>query len=333
MMRRFFIGATIVFFLVSCSAAPPRSDSSRGTSVPLVPLVTFVFDDGDDTDYLVGKKIFAKQGAVACSAIATDWINTKDHLTPSQIIELRDAGWEIMSHTASHPNLRSLTPEKVEAEFSRSKAVLESLGLTINNIVYPFNKSNAIIGEIASKYYRSGRGGTNSFNTGSIDPYYLKSFTMKHDIPLMKNHIDRAYSDKSWLIFYQHEIDAKVKISDKQGSFAKGETLKLSPSGTVARYVTVHWFPVYGFAMYLVPLSGQPQPGDTITGAFSGATARIDSIVYNELTQLSELISYIHTNYSGMPIVTIDQGLDLLGIPKQQNSTYKKNPGQVKGAL
>ena len=149
----------------------------------------------------------------------------------------------------------------------------------------------------------------------------------------MKNYIDRAYADKSWLIFYQHEIDAKVKISDKQGSFVKGETLTLSPSGTVARYVTVHWFPVYGIAMYLVPLSGQPQPGDTITGAMSGATAHIDSIVYNELTQLSELICYIHTNYPGMPIVTIDRALDLLGIPKQRTLSGKNNPRQVKGAL
>ena len=165
-MRCFSIVTAILVLLESCSAVPPRVDSSGGITVPLVPLVTFVFDDGDDTDYLVGKKIFAEQGAVACSAIVTDWINTKDHLTAPQIIELRDAGWEIMSHTASHPNLRSLTPEKVEDEFSRSKAVLEGLGLTINNIVYPFNKSNAMIGEIAGKYYRSCRGGTNSFNTG-----------------------------------------------------------------------------------------------------------------------------------------------------------------------
>ncbi len=329
-MRRFFMVTVALIILAACSAAPPRVDSYRGRSVPLV---SFVFDDGDDTDYLVGKKIFAEQGAVACSAITTDWINTQYHLTAPQIVELRDAGWEIMSHTASHPNLRSLTPDKVEAEFSRSKVVLEGLGLTINNLVYPFNKSNAMIGEIAGKYYRSGRGGTNSFNRGGIDPYYLKSFTMKHDIPLMKKYIDQAYADKSWLIFYQHEIDAKVKITDKEGSFTKGETLRLSPSGTVARYVTMHWFPIYGFAMYLVPFSGQPQPGDTVTGTMSGATARIEFIIYNELTQLSELISYIHMNYPDMPIATIDQGLDLLGLPKQRTLLDKKDAGQVKGAL
>ena len=226
-MRRFFIVTVVLIILADCSAAPRlhalvgETTTSRraAASAERRIQVTFVFDDGDDTDYLVGKKIFAEQGAVACSAITTDWINTQYHLTAPQIIELRDAGWEIMSHTASHPNLRSLTPDKVEAEFSRSKAVLEGLGLTISNIVYPFNKSNAMIGEIAGKYYRSGRGGTNSFNRGGIDPYYLKSFTMKHDIPLMKKYIDQAYADKSWLIFYQHEIDAKVKITDKQGSF------------------------------------------------------------------------------------------------------------------
>jgi hypothetical protein len=206
------------------------------------------------------------------------------------------------------------------------------MGLTVNNIVYPFNKSNEMVREIAGKYYRSGRGGTNSFNAGTIDPYYLKSFSMKHDIPLMKSHIDRAYADKSWLIFYQHEIDAKVKISDKQGSFIKGETLRLNPSGTIARFVTTHWFPVYGFAMYLVPLSGQPQPGDTIIGSESTATARIDSIIYNELTQLSELINYIHTNYPGMPIVTVDRGLDLLGVLSRQPLRYTNNHPQVEGS-
>jgi peptidoglycan/xylan/chitin deacetylase (PgdA/CDA1 family) len=329
-MRHFIIVTAALFFLVSCSGAPARSNVTHTAPIPLV---TFVFDDGDDTDYLVGKKIFAEQGAVACSAVTTDWINTRNHLTTAEIVALQDAGWEIMSHTVSHPNLRSLSPDDVEAEFSRSKAVLEGLGLTVHNIVYPFNKSNAMVGEIAAKYYRSGRGGMNAFNAGDIDPYYLKSFTMKHDIPLMKSYIDRARADKSWLIFYQHEIDAKVKITDKQGTFEKGETLTLNPSGTVARYVTMHWFPIYGFAMYLVPLSGQPQTGDVITGTVSGATARIDALVYNEVTQLSELISYIHTTYPDMRIVTIDQGLDMLGIPKRRIPLDTPRSGQVKGAL
>ncbi len=320
-MKHIYIVTVALFLLASCGGAPPRSNV---IDVASVPLVTFVFDDGNDTDYLVGKKIFDKEGAVACSAITTDRINTMYHLTTAQILALHDGGWEIMSHTVSHPNLRSLAPDRVEDELSRSKSALEGLGLTVNNIVYPFNKSNETVAGIVGKYYRSGRGGTNSFNVSPIDPYYLKSFTIKHNVPLMESYIDRAYGDRSWLILYQHEIDAKAKITGKQGSFTKGETLSLSPSGTIARYVTTHWFPVYGFAIYLVPFSGVPQPGDTITGVTSGATARIDHMIYNELIQLEELVRYIHLKYPDMRIVTIDQGLDLLGVPKKRDVSEKK---------
>jgi len=313
--------------LVCCGGVHPRNDAfPPATSIPLV---TFVFDDGNDTDYLVAKEIFAGQGSVACAAITTSFINTKEHMTPAQIIGLQDAGWEIMSHTVSHPNLRSLTPAEVDAELSRSKAALEGLGLTITNLVYPYNKNNETVRAIAGKYYRSGRGGTNSFNAGSIDPYFLKSFSTKHDLARMESHIDSAYADKSWLIFYQHETDAQVKLADKQGTFTQGETLRLSPSGTVARYVTVHWFPLYGFSMYLVPFSGAPEPGDTVTGAVSGATARVERVIYNERAQITEMLRYIRKNYPDMRIVTIDQGLDLLGIPKRRASAEQRNPEAI----
>ena len=311
-MKRIFMLAIVSFILSCCGTTAHRIEPTPGAPVPLV---TFIFDDGDDTDYLVGKKIFEQQGAIACSAITTGWINTEDHLTTAQIKELSDAGWEIMSHTVTHPNLRSLTPEEVDAELAKSKNVLESMGLTVKNLVYPYNRSNESVRAIASKYYRSARGGANTMNSGVIDPYYLKSFSMKHDLARMKERIDEAYANKAWVIFYQHEVDIQVKISDKHGTFLKGETLTLSPSGTTARYVTVHWFPIYGFSLYLVPFSGVPHEGDRITGTKSGATARIDSLIYDDLALLTEMIHYAHATYPDMRIVTIDQGLDLLGLP------------------
>ena len=318
-MRLLVILALISVAITACTAVPIRTDKPPDGSIPLV---TFVLDDGNDTDYLLGKKIFEEQGAVACSAITTDLISTPYHLTPTQITALQDAGWEIMGHTVSHPNLNSLTAAQIDDELLRSKTLLENMGLTIHNIVYPFNKNNETVRSIARNYYRSGRGGTNSFNAGAIDPYFLKSFTLKHNLPLMESYIDRAYLDKSWVIFYTHEIDAKVKVMASQGTFAKGETVTLSPSGTVARYTTTHWFPIYGSYVYIVPFSGVPQPGDTITGASSGATARIDYIMYNDLVQLSDMISYIHKTYPDMKIVTIDQGLDLLGVQKYQKQAH-----------
>jgi len=307
--------------LASCSTADVAIRKDRSNSIPMV---SFVFDDGNDTDYLVGREIFASHGVVASSAITTGFLNTEDHMTTAQVIALQDAGWEIMGHTVSHPNLRSLSLSEIEAELSRSKTDLQRSGLAINNIVYPYNKNDETVRSVAAKYYRSGRGGTNSFNSSDLDPFFIKSFSMKHDIGRMNALVDTAYKDKKWLVFYQHEIDAKVKISDYDGTFLKGEKLLLSPSGAVGRYVTTHWFPVYGYAIYLVPFSGTPQPGDRVKGERSGATARIDHILYNEREQLSSMLGYIRKNYPDMPIVTIDKGLDLLGIPKLGDGAYDK---------
>src|ERR1039457_1286745 len=134
------IPVVVLFLLTSCCCTTGlRPDmSSRGT----IPLVTFVLDDGNDTDYLLAKKIFAEQGAVACSAITTDVISTPYHMTPAQIRALQEAGWEIMAHSVTHPNLNSLSLAELDDELSRSKTVLEKLGLTIHNVVYPFNKNN-----------------------------------------------------------------------------------------------------------------------------------------------------------------------------------------------
>ena len=88
-MCRFALVVLVPCLLMSCSGVGRRPDIP---SVGSIPLVTFVLDDGNDTDYLVGKKIFAEQGAVACSAITTDRISTPYHLTPAQIIALQKAG-------------------------------------------------------------------------------------------------------------------------------------------------------------------------------------------------------------------------------------------------
>ncbi len=296
------------------------------------PLVTFVFDDGNDTDYLVAREIFSDQGAVACSAITTDWINKPGYMSADQIIGLKDAGWEIMGHTATHPNLRSLTSAQVDDELSRSKAALEGLGVTVKNLVYPYNKSNKTVREIARKYYRSGRGGTNKSNIAVIDPYDLRSFSNKQDLYKMKGHIDRAHAEKSWLIIYHHEIDAKITLMNKKGTFARGELLAFSPSGARGRHVRDSWF-LFAGSLHFAPLTGTPRPGDTILGQTSGATVHLSHVVFNERENIGELVRYVRTQYPDMRIVTIDQGLDILGAPKLGPASQKTFDGAANPAL
>ncbi|MBI5056053.1 MAG: polysaccharide deacetylase family protein [Nitrospirae bacterium] len=305
-----YISFTLIFFLVSCSGAPPKDSSVNINSKPLV---TFVFDDGNETDYTVARDIFKSHAEVACAAITTNWLDTKDYLSASQLAELQKDGWEILSHTESHPNLRALSGSKVETELSGSKSVLENLGLTVRNLVYPYNKTNQMVKKIAEKYYRSAREGGSMLNPYILDRYELKSYSIKHDLGKMESYIDNAYSEKKWLIFYHHQIDAKLKISDKNGNFISGENLLFQPSGAVGKY-TDNGFVFMGRAISFVPLGGIPQANDTIKGQTSGATCKLDRVIYNEKEDINDMIEYIQKKYPGMRIVTIDKGLDLMGI-------------------
>jgi peptidoglycan/xylan/chitin deacetylase (PgdA/CDA1 family) len=337
-MRHLFIAVWLLVFFVSCagigiqepvvpSAATPldrfnksnvvaegdKGSDSTSVLTGRVPLVTFVFDDGNDTDYLVAREIFAAQGVVACSAVTTDWINRPGYLSADQIVGLRDAGWEIMSHSATHPNLRTLTAAQVEVELSRSKSTLERLGLTVKNIVYPFNKSDETVRMIARKYYRSGRGGKNELNRGLNDLYDLRSVSNpKHDVREMKGYINRAYREKSWLIIYHHQIDARSTLTKKRGKFAEGEPILFSPSGARGRHRRDVWFLTSG-TLNFIPLAGRSQPGDSVIGTISGTTARVHNMVYDQRSAIAELVRYVRTRYPDMRIVTIDQGLDIRG--------------------
>jgi len=311
-MRHLFRSIIALLFLASC-AGTRHVDAEIPTASS--PLVTFVFDDGYDTDYLVARDIFAQQGAVACAAITTDWINKPEYLATEQVRGLSDAGWEILAHTATHPNLTSLPSAQIDDELSRSKAMLVGLGLNVKNLVYPYNKSNEMVREIARKYYRSGRGGKNELNRDVRNPYDLRSVSNRtHDAKALKGFIDRAYAEKNWLIIYHHQIDAKATLTNKQGTFLEGEQLLFSPSGALGRLRRDAWFLTAGF-IHFIPLSGLPQPGDRVVGAVSGTSASIVRMVYDQRTDIADLVRYVCTQHPEMRIVTIDQGLDILGVP------------------
>ena len=306
------MAALLALVIAACGSMTPREAFVPG---PAIPLVTFVFDDGFDTDYLVARDLFAEQGAVACSAIATDLIGRPGFLDPVQIRGLRDAGWEIMGHTASHRNLRSLAPAQVEDELSRSKTILEGMGVTVKNLVYPYNKNNEMIRSIARKYYRSARGGVDKFNRDVLEQYDLRSVSnKKFGLAKMRDRVDQAYAERDWLIIHGHQIDVKITLTSETGSFIAKEQLVFSPSGARGTHLRDQWFLSAGYLHYL-PLEGTPLPGDRVTGSSSGTVAVVGKVVYNQRAEISELLAYVRTKYPDMRIVTVDTALDLLGIP------------------
>jgi peptidoglycan/xylan/chitin deacetylase (PgdA/CDA1 family) len=122
-------------------------------------LVVITFDDALSSVYRLAFPILQELGAVATvyapsvpilSGAPMAWPEVRDHLatehaaeldgmTVAQLGAVAAAGWEVGSHTRTHPWLPRLDDESLRDELVRSRAELrEALGLPITSLAYPF---------------------------------------------------------------------------------------------------------------------------------------------------------------------------------------------------
>jgi peptidoglycan/xylan/chitin deacetylase (PgdA/CDA1 family) len=108
--------------------------------------VVITFDDGYRDFYTDAFDAMRQCGFTATIFLATDRIQNSpvridgvDYLTWSEVTELHKAGIQFGSHTVSHPDLRSLSPEQIEYELGCSKETIElKLGVAVESFSYPF---------------------------------------------------------------------------------------------------------------------------------------------------------------------------------------------------
>jgi peptidoglycan/xylan/chitin deacetylase (PgdA/CDA1 family) len=147
--------------------APPRSR-----------LLAVTFDDAYRSVFELARPVLAELGAVASVYAPTDWIGTgrpmrwpgidhwigtadEDELLPmdwSQLRELAAEGWEVGSHTCSHPRLTELDDASLvrELEDSRSACALR-MGHPCETIAYPYGDVDERVADAAAVAgYRAG---------------------------------------------------------------------------------------------------------------------------------------------------------------------------------
>lgn len=173
-------------------------------------LVSFVFDDGYDTDSSIMVPIFVAQGEVACPAITENLIGTGGRLTWSEVLYLQNLGWEILNHTTTHPNLNTITLDSVRTEFSICNDSALVHGITLRNVVYPGNNHSDSVRRVAREYFRGACEGGSAINLQVLETYALdrKCIDDSDSLSVYKTFVDRAESGKRWLIFYGHQTDA-----------------------------------------------------------------------------------------------------------------------------
>ena len=81
----------------------------------------------------------AARGPHAAELICMDW---------DQLRAVTDGGWEVGSHTCSHPHLTRLSPDDLRDELARSRAVLEErLQRPCRTLAYPYSSVNGQVVE------------------------------------------------------------------------------------------------------------------------------------------------------------------------------------------
>lgn len=124
----------------------PEALAGLQTGANFSKTIVITFDDGYRDFCTDALSVLKQCGFTATIFLATDRIrNTPariegaDYLTWSDVLELHAEGIHFGSHTATHPDLRSLGPDQLEYELGHSKEIIEErLGVPIESFSYPF---------------------------------------------------------------------------------------------------------------------------------------------------------------------------------------------------
>jgi peptidoglycan/xylan/chitin deacetylase (PgdA/CDA1 family) len=194
--------------------------------------VSFTFDDGLASNRTLAAPTLAKYGMTGTAYVTTKCIgmtaipNTchadtgTPYMTWAQVGQLKTQyGWEIGSHTATHPYLASsdasdgqpnvLTPAQVTQELVQSKADLKAQGIDATAFASPYGDYNpSVLSEVA-KYYSSHRGFADTgYNSWPNSDYLVRVQQVQTGVTVaqVKAYVDAAILNKQWLVLVFHDI-------------------------------------------------------------------------------------------------------------------------------
>ena len=138
-----------------------------GAPLPQRPVV-ITFDDGNADNYEFAFPIMRRLRLKGTIYVVANRTASPGFLSVQQLHEMVDAGWEIGSHSMTHPDLTGIDAEELPAELLASRLMLEeTLGIAIESFAYPYGSSS---NEIASKVDNYGY--TNAMGLGNLTSHW-----------------------------------------------------------------------------------------------------------------------------------------------------------------
>ena len=177
-------------------------------------MVTLSFDDGYQSVYDNAKPILDAAGYKATMFIITgpDGLNNQpDYMTTAEVLNLNNSGYEIGSHTQTHPHLPTLTAAQLVSEIQGSKSDLLNIGIKATTFAYPYGEYDSqVVQAVKDAGYVGARSVNEGFNDKSADPFLLMDQHVESTVTpaQIETWIDQALANKQWLILEMHDQNA-----------------------------------------------------------------------------------------------------------------------------
>ena len=182
-------------------------------------VVCIVFDDGWQSQYDYALPVLKSYGynasfAIITGLVGTAWGNSEGltYMTWSEIVSLADKGYDVESHTYSHPNLATLNSSELTYQLAQSKQDLANHGISAPILVYPDGggAGNATVENLVAKYYVAARGlGSESLNLAQpFDRYCVPAYSLDSPISIEDfiSKVNQANNSTIVILCY-HKID------------------------------------------------------------------------------------------------------------------------------
>jgi len=189
--------------------------------------ITFRFDDGLMSQYDIARPILAKYNYPASLYVFTDPLqegNWEGYMKWQHLYFLQNLyGWEIGSHSKSHPYLTQLSDEELIEEIKDSQDILKQHGFFATGFVSPFGHyNNKVIAAIARFYQNHGSAWPLEANSYPYNDYNVsvKEPLGTTSVEEVKSWIDQAQADGKWLVLLFHNIVEEIPSTydySKQG--------------------------------------------------------------------------------------------------------------------
>lgn len=127
----------------------------RGAALPRRPII-LSFDDGYSADYTHVRPVLRRMGWPGVLNLELDNVGPGG-LTAHEIRALIASGWEVDSHTISHPDLTSVDAQRLRYELVASRRELRRrFGVRADFFCYPSGRFNsAVIAAVKAAGYRA----------------------------------------------------------------------------------------------------------------------------------------------------------------------------------